>query len=156
MYFPIWKFYLDPLTINICGVFVVICRHAVNNGEGRCIHSQGTPSAEDEPSCALPSHFRFLSVSICVIYDLFMISLPKISKHYTAVLPRKMGEDNEGLEGKASVLESFIQAHVAGLWPGVQCEINQQCKFNKMIVYPNHLMRMLWPEVGRNLTLRFP
>lgn len=68
---------------------------------GGGIQAQGTPSAEDQPSCALPSHFSFHSVSICVICDIFMISLPKISKNCPEVLPRKIRDDNEELQRKS-------------------------------------------------------
>lgn len=76
-------------------------------GEGVGIQSQGTPSAEDQPGCAVPSHFSLHSVSICVIYDIFMISLSKICKHYQEVLSRKIRDDNEGLKRTASVLNEL-------------------------------------------------
>lgn len=86
------------------------------------IQLPGTPSAGDHPSSSLPSHFSFHSLSNYVVYNLFMISLPKLSKRHMAVLPSvPMSEMTvRDFREKLACWISFIQAH----WQGCSQESN--------------------------------
>lgn len=100
-----------PFNNQHCGAFMVIGRHEVNNmGQETYSHKAYLPSARSTKVCSAFS----LQLAQCKhlgIYDFTAWNL----QAYIEVLPRKMGNDDEGLQRKASFRRT---------WQGCSQELN--------------------------------